>query len=277
MQENDITVPEVVYGTVITDHFEMRYFRFGEGGRTMVILPGLSLKSVMDSAEAVAQEYASFADSFTVYVLDRRKQVPSLYTVKDMACDTAEAFTKLGLSDICLFGASQGGMIALCIAQDHPELVSKLILGSSACMIPEGRYAAIDEWISFARQKDRAGLYLSFGEKLYPKHVFEANRSVFESLAETVTDEELEKFIILAEGTKGFDVSDRIELITCPVLSLDAEDDMVLGQESGQLIKEKLKDHPSFSSYTYSGFGHAAFDTAAPEYQERMLRFFLSE
>ena len=277
MQDNVVPANGVVYGTVTADGFDMRYFRFGEGSRTMVILPGLSVQSVMGSADAVAQEYAAFTDDFTVWVFDRRDRLPDEYTVIDMAADTAAAFDKLGLRDIFLFGASQGGMIALCIALNHPGLVSKLILGSSACRVSDSMYQVIGDWGSLARQKDRSGLYLSFGEKLYPKHVFEAYKPVFGSMAETVTDEELEKFIILAEETKSFDVSDRIGLVSCPVLSIDADDDMVLGPEAGQLIKEKLKDHPSFSSYTYSGFGHAAFDTAAPEYQERMLSFFLGE
>ena len=277
MQDNTVTGNGITSGTVLTDTFVMRYFRFGSGDRTMVILPGLSVQSVMNSAEAVAQEYAVFTDDFTVWVFDRSERLSSGYTVFDMAADTAEAFDKLGLSDIYLFGASQGGMIALCIALDHPGLVSKLILGSSACRVSEDQYEVISGWASLAKRKDRAGLYLSFGEKLYPEHVFEAYRPVFVSMAETVTDEELEKFIILAEGTKDFDVSDKIDLISCPVLSIDADDDMVLTPEAGQLIADKLKDKPDFSRFTYSGLGHAVFDTAAPEYQQRMLRFFLDK
>ena len=277
MQDNTVTGNGITSGTVLTDTFEMRYFRFGSGDRTMVILPGLSVQSVMGSAEAVAQEYAAFTDDFTVWVFDRREDLPSRYTVSEMAADTAEALEKLGLRDICLFGASQGGMISLCIGQDHPKLISKLILGSSACRVSEKQYEVISGWVSLAKQKDRAGLYLSFGEKLYPEHVFEAYRPVFESMAETVTDDELNRFIILAEGTKGFDVSDKMDLISCPVLSIDADDDMVLLPEAGQLIADKFRDKPGFSRYTYSGLGHAVFDTAAPEYQQRMLLFFLSE
>ena len=224
-----------------------------------------------------AQEYSAFSENFTVWVFDRREDLPGRYTVSDMAADTAEVFEELGLRDICLFGASQGGMIALCIAQDRPELISKLILGSSACRVSEKQYEVISSWVSLAEQKDRAGLYLSFGKKLYPEHVFEAYRPVFESMAETVTDGEIDRFIILAEGTKGFDVSGKMDLISCPVLSIDADDDMVLTPEAGQLIADRLRGRTAFSRYTYSGFGHAAFDTAAPEYQQRMLRFFLGE
>ena len=38
---------------VITPEFEMKYFKFGSGKKAFVILPGLSVTSVMDAAQAV--------------------------------------------------------------------------------------------------------------------------------------------------------------------------------------------------------------------------------
>ena len=46
----------------------MDYFRFGNGSRTMVILPGLSVQSVMASARLIADAYEMFAEEYTVYV-----------------------------------------------------------------------------------------------------------------------------------------------------------------------------------------------------------------
>ena len=115
--------------------FEMEYLRFGEGKKTLVILPGLSIQSVMGAADAVAAAYQSLEDSYTIYVFDRRAELPSPYTVRDMARDTAEAFAALGLRKVCLFGASQGGMIALVLAVEHPELVGKMVLGSSSAHV----------------------------------------------------------------------------------------------------------------------------------------------
>ena len=40
----------------ITDSFEMSYFRFGEGSETLVIIPGLSAKSVIGAADAIIEE-----------------------------------------------------------------------------------------------------------------------------------------------------------------------------------------------------------------------------
>ena len=62
--------------TVKTEMFSMDYFRFGHGKETLVILPGLSVQSVMGFADAVAEAYQMFADDYTVYVFDRRKELP---------------------------------------------------------------------------------------------------------------------------------------------------------------------------------------------------------
>jgi len=62
--------------TIQTNAFSMEYFRFGRGKDPLVILPGLSVQSVMLFADAVAESYRSFTDRYTVYVFDCRKELP---------------------------------------------------------------------------------------------------------------------------------------------------------------------------------------------------------
>ena len=269
MNERSIPIEKVE-----TPDFTMNYFRFGSGGRTFVILPGLSVQSVMNSAAAVADAYGSMAEDFTVYVFDRRSELPQTYSVHDMARDTAEAMSILGLHDVYLFGASQGGMMAMVIAAEHPELVGKLALGSAAAKIDEVQYRAIEEWIDIAKRKDAVSLYLDFGKKLYPPEVFEQYRKALILAGKAVTDHELERFIVLAEGTRGFDITGGLQNIRCPVLAIGAEDDAVLGPDAAAEIVEQLGSREDFELRIYDGYGHAAFDTA-PDYKERLMRFFM--
>ena len=259
---------------VKTDTFAMEYFRFGKGKKTLVILPGLSIQSVMGAANAVAEAYQSLEDDFTIYVFDRRKDLPPVYTVRDMARDTAAAFQTLGVKDVCLFGASQGGMIALVIAIEHTELVGKMVLGSSSAHVKDAQYRVIEEWIDLAKSKDKEALYLTFGKEIYPPEVFEQYRETLTAAAKTVTDEDLKRFIILAEGTKGFDVTEELSRIQCPVLAVGVFEDQVLDSDATMEIAEKLDDRADFRLYMYTGFGHAAFDTA-PDYRRRLLKFFM--
>lgn len=262
----------ILIKTVKTDRFSMDFFRFGKGEKTLVILPGLSVQSVMGAAEAIAAAYQSLTDRFTIYVFDRRAELPEVYSVQDMARDTAEAFRALGLKKVCLFGASQGGMIALVLAIEQPALVGRLALGSSSAHVREEQYRVIEKWIGLARSGDREALYLDFGREIYPPSVFEQYRDTLIAAAKTVTDRELERFIILAEGTKGFDVVSKLDRIRCPVLALGVFEDSVLDSDATMEIAEKLDGRPDFRLYMYTGYGHAAFDTA-PDYRQRIRRF----
>lgn len=258
--------------TVKSDEFEMRFFRFGQGERPFVILPGLSVKSVMDSAEAVAEAYAMFAENYTVYVFDRRSRLPETYSVRDMGRDTAEAMAALGLQDVFLFGASQGGMIAQVIAIEHPELVNRVVLGSTASHVEKALYRMLDRWVALAETGDGVGLYLAFGEAIYPPEVFEEARQGLADAGKTVTGEDLRRFVILAKGIKDFSVLRELDHIRCPVLAIGSYEDRVLDSDATMEIAEKL-DLPPEELYLYTGYGHAAFDTA-PDYKERILRFF---
>ena len=261
--------------TVRTDTFTMDFFRFGRGDIPLVILPGLSVQSVMGAADAIAAAYRSLEDRFTIYVFDRRGELPPSYPVREMARDTAEAFRTLGLKDACVFGASQGGMIALVIAAEHPELIRKMVLGSTSAHVREPQYRVLEGWADLARKKDPVGLYLAFGSEIYPPEVFAQYRETLISAAQTVTEAELERFIILVEGTKGFNIVDELDRIRCPVLAVGVYEDSVLDSDATMEIAEKLDHRADFRLYMYVGFGHAAFDTA-PDYRERMLKFFLS-
>ena len=195
--------------------------------------------------------------------------------MSDMARDTADAMKALGLGDVYLFGASQGGMMAMIIAAENPGLVKKLALGSACVSVDGEAFSVIERWIDFARKKDGIGLFLDFGEKLYPSEIFEQYKDALAALGESVTGEECARFIILAEGTRGYSSQALIDSIKCPVLVLSAADDRVLGSRAGEELIAAFSGRPDFSYHVYDGYGHAAFDTAT-DYKERLKNFFNS-
>ena len=262
--------------TVTTDSCSMNYFKFGKGAQTLIMIPGLSVQSVMGSAELVASAYAPMSDDFTIYLFDRRSDLPATYTVDDMARDTAGAIRKLGLSNVDIFGASQGGMIAMKIAIDNPDLVHKLVLGSTSAKIGDNEFDGVKAWVDLARKGDAEALYLAFGEAIYPTEIYEQSKDLLIQVAKTVTEEDMNRFVILAEGMKGFDVTADLNKITCPVLVIGSSDDRVLGSEASELISECMKGKDGFEIYMYEGFGHAAYDTA-PDYKDRLMKFLLSK
>ncbi|MBO7048027.1 MAG: alpha/beta hydrolase [Spirochaetia bacterium] len=247
----------------------MNYIKFGTGDKILVMLPGLSVKSVLLMGDAVKNAFRAYDKDYTIYLIDRREDVPPVYTVTDMARDTAEKMKELGLEDVCLFGASQGGMMAMLIAAWYPELVHKLVLGSTAAKISDLGNSVIGGWVSMAEKRDGAALYLDFLKKVYPSYLFDQFRDIFIATGKSVTEEEFARFIIIAKGAVDFDATSELDKIKCPVLVVGSEDDAVLGSAASYDIARKL----GCQIHMYKDYGHDCYDTA-PDFRDRMFNFF---
>ena len=248
---------------------KMDYIVFGTGEKNFVILPGLSVHSVMGAADAIADSYQDFSEEYTVYVFDRAADIREGYTVRDMADDTAAVMNALGIEDADVFGASQGGMIALYLAIDHPELVHKMILGSTLSKPNDTADQVIGEWIRLAEEKDETGLLESFADHVYSEATLEVYRETLISSNLGISDEEFQRFVILAEACGTFDCYDELSAIRCPVLVIGSEGDRVVTAEGSRQIAEAI----GCELYLYDdSYGHGVYDEA-PDYRQRCLDF----
>lgn len=255
-------------GTVKTDGFEMDYLVFGEGKRILVIIPGLSIKSVILSSAGVEAAYGIFKKDFTVYLFDRRRTVTDGYTVADTAEDIAAAMMKLGIEKADVFGVSQGGMAAQYIAIEHPELINKLVLGSTTSKASS--LSNLNSWREYAQNGDINGLAESFMNLLYSEQTVEAYSGIILSQYKDLSGYELERFAVMAKASDGFDVYGRLEEIRCPTLVLGAVNDKVIPAVDMEKIAEKL----NCAIYMYVQYGHAVYDEA-PDYKSRIMDFLL--
>ena len=256
-----------------TAGFTMDYFRFGNPeGKPAVILPGISILSVMNYADAVVSAYAELAEDHDVYLLDRRKDLPDMYSIGEMAEDTYTALRSLGLEKADLYGVSQGGMMAMIIAVNHPEFVRKLALASTTCRAAGAEENALEKWISLAENKDARGLTEQFGEYVYSKDYYGQNREAILSMANYVKEEDLERFVILAKSMRAYDISGRLKDIKCPVLVMGGAEDRILHEGALKEIADALNGE----LHVYEGYGHAVYDEAE-DFIPRIHAFFNAE
>lgn len=253
---------------VKTERFTMNYLKSGSGKRAFVIIPGMSLKSVLGSAEAVAGEFSEFTGEYTVYLFDRREDMPDKYSVYDMADDTSEAMTVAGITSADIFGASQGGMIAMVIAAKYPSLVDKAVIASSLAKPNEYVPRVFSRWKELAEKRDVPALNRDVFTKVYSDAYYSSYSDVFAVLEKEGTDEECRHFAILAEAVLGFDFYGRLNEIKCPVLVMGDRNDRVFGGEASELIAEKL----GCEIYMYDGYSHAVYDEA-PDFRKRVYDF----
>lgn len=255
--------------TVKTEAYEMEYFTFGHADRPFVLIPGIGIKSVTLSAAAVVAAYEPFTRDYAVTVFDRKKNIQPGYDVFAMAEDTADAMRRLGIRNACVCGVSQGGMVAQVLAIRHPELVCKMVLGSSLPRQNEISKNTFDRWYRLACGNDIRALNRDVFNKVYSEAYYRRYADIFRKAETDGTPEEMKRFAVLARACRTFDAYDELNKIKCPVLVIGAKEDRVLSVQGSVELAEKLH----CECYLYDRFGHAAYDEA-PDYRERVLRFF---
>ena len=243
---------------------EFPYIRFGTGKKNVVMVAGMSMTGLAGLGETVSEMYRDYAEEYTVYVFDRLRVLPDDASVRGMAQDTAEAMRALGIEKADVIGASQGGMIALYLAIDHPELVHALIPCSSCCYQNEVGKETFSVWSALADQMDGNGIYRDFFARVFTV----PNEEALALCLDTGTAEQCRRFGILARACYNFDCRDELSGVRCPVLVLGSARDRVLGSASSPDLAERL----GCECFIYQDYGHAVCDEA-PDFRQRMLDF----
>lgn len=251
----------------------MEYACFGAGPKTLIIIPGLSLRSVLASAASVETAYKIFKEEYTVYLFDRKKNAAPGYTIAEMARDMAAALKSLGLEHVDVFGTSQGGMVGQYLAIEYPELVARLVLASSSSRAEPLQVEVIEGWADLAEAGKADELVASFVDNCFTPSFLERYRRALMMMYRRLTQEEMSRFAVMARACKLVDTYDRLGEIKCPVFVIGAGIDHVVTYEASVKIAEKLKAcGVPHQFYTYKESGHAVFDEA-PDYKERVLNF----
>ena len=254
------------------DDTYMNIIRFGRGEKAFVLLSGVSLCGLEGAGAGVAAAYADYADGYTVYLFDRKKVLPSGYRVADMAEDVYRALCTLGIEQADVYGVSQGGMMALCLALAHPALVRRLALCSTQARAGRTMREVAAVWQQLAAQADAAGLNRCFAELVYSPAYRAQYSEAFRAMEQQGTAADCARFAILAKACAEFDVFDRLGQIRCPALVLADVNDRVIDVSSSRELAEQL----SCTLHLYQVYSHAVFDEAA-DVKQRVLAFMRQE
>lgn len=111
------------------------YNRAGNGPNPLVIFQGLMFENKPQSGMTFG--YGFLAKEYTVYAVLRKPGLPPGYTLKEMADDYAEMIRQEFGGPVDVIGVSTGGALAQHFAADHPELLRRLVIHSSAHTLGE--------------------------------------------------------------------------------------------------------------------------------------------
>lgn len=255
--------------TLKTGRCELDYIAFGTGKTPLVILNGVSLRTLAVSAPVMRAGYARFGESHRVYMIDRRKNIQPGLSVDDMALDTAAALDCIGVKNADVLGFSQGGMIAQRIAVLRPELVGRLCLVSTLARQNETSRKTLAAWSALVQSGDVRALNREVFRSVYSDAYLQRYRRAFQMLEGEGTAEEVRRFGVLVEACREFDAYDALDAIDCPVLAIGSLHDRTLSPCGMTELAEKL----GCELYMYDDYGHALNDEA-PDFKQRVANFF---
>ncbi|MBD5521448.1 MAG: alpha/beta hydrolase [Lachnospiraceae bacterium] len=247
---------------------ELDYVRFGKGDKTLIMIPGLTLKGVKGSALILAYMYRIFAQDYTVYVFDKKSNIPDGYTVRELANDVALAMNMLNIQNADVFGTSQGGMIAQYLAIDHPHMVHKLVLGVTASRKNETMENTIHRWIEMTDRNDFKALVIDVFKKMYSKSYIKKYKWLFPLLAVLGKPKDPSRFINLAKACLTCNAYPELNKISCPVFVIGGSQDKIVTGQASYEIADRL----NCEIYMYDDLGHAAYEEAK-DFNDRIYRF----
>jgi len=205
--------------------------------------------------------YKFLADDYTTYLVGRKAGLPVGYSMKDMSDDYASMIKEEFGGPVDVIGVSTGGSIAQHFAADHPNLVRRLVIHSSAYTLnDEAKKAQMDSAI-FARRLNWRAAYAELLRLLLPSGGFRGSltkpliwlvsalAAVFES-PENPSD-----FVVTVEAEDKHDFKARLSEILAPTLVVAGDNDPGYSVE---LFHETSEGIPNANLILYEGMGHPA-------------------
>jgi pimeloyl-ACP methyl ester carboxylesterase len=254
---------------------EYSYVRFGSGPENLVILPGITLENEPPNQLAAwtyRLGFGRFAEGHTVYLINRRRGMPSRYTTRDMASDYARVMAEeLGPSRV--MGFSTGGSIAQYVALDHPELVQRLVLVVTASRLSEEGRETCERWQKLARGRswrelraDMASINVTSESN---KRLARAFMAVFGTLVLRAPSDPSD-FLTTLEADLGHDTTDLLPELSAPTLLIGGDEDPFFSES---LLRETAGKIPDAELRVYEGVGHGVPKERKRRYEDDALVF----
>ena len=242
------------------------FVRFGEGPGKLVVFPPINdaLQDVTHGARFFRWYFRRFAGDHTVYLVSRRRGLPSGYTTRDMAADYGEALGRdIGLAHV--MGLSLSGLVAQHFAADHPDHVESLAIGVAARRLGLEGQEIVRRWVDMARTGRWRELHAEMVVAMY----MGVRRPLYELLARLLGGAAVrypsarEDFVVSAEAALDHDADDRLRAIAARALVVGGAQDRTFPAALQNDTAERI---PGAAVRLIEGVGHGAFDERKPAF-----------
>lgn len=247
------------------------YNRLGHGPRIVVIFQGLLFENkplTGPLARSMTRIYRFLEADYTAYIVTRKPDLPQGYSMRDMSNDYAAMIREEFEGPVDVIGTSTGGSIAQVFAAEHPELVRRLVIHSSAYTLAADAKRAQLRMGRFARQRKWRAAYVEGLRLLAPRTWLGVLLVQFGSfLLSLRPPKDPLDLVITIEAEDRFDFKDRLAEITAPTLVVAGDGDPYYTE---MLFRETASGIPHARLILYAGMGHPA---AGKQFEQDVLRF----
>lgn len=146
-----------------------KYMKVGKGSKNLILIPGVSITSVLASADLIEKRFSSYLDDYTLYLFERTTNVLDDEDAYSMAEDYVKVFDALGLDKVYIYGVSYGGIMSQIIGIKYPKKLVKCALISTTSRENDHSKAVGDRWSSIAKSRDFKLLNETFVKDLFSK------------------------------------------------------------------------------------------------------------
>ena len=235
------------------------YNRCGHGPRTLVVFQGLQSENkplTGLSARMKLGVYSFLQEEYTTYVVVCKPGLPDGYSMKNMADDYAVMIGAELEPPVDVIGTSTGGAIAQHLAADHPELLRRLVIHSSAYTLSDAAKEVQMRVGHLARQRKwREASAVLFGFAMSPNRFGKIAAAIGSLVMAASAPKDPSDLIVTVEAEDKHDFRNRLAEIRAPTLVIAGEKDPFYSEA---LFRETAEGIPNARLILYKDMGHPA-------------------
>lgn len=242
-----------------------------EDGEAVILSAGLGGAGAYwtPQIDALAQRYR-------VILYDHRgtgrsdRKLPAAHTIEQMAEDVIAVLDGLGVARAHLVGHALGAHIGLTLALTAPERLASLVAVNGWVRLEAHTARCFDTRLALLRDSGIDAFIRATPLFLYPAAWMaeHAERLAAEETHQRASFPGVEITEARIAAVRAFDIEDRLNEITTPLLALGAMDDLLVPWTASARLAQGVKDGRLWGML---GGGHACNVTMAHEFNERLL------
>jgi len=214
------------------------HYEISGDGEPLLLLHGLG-SSGLDWGEQVP----AFSKRYQVITPDlagfgRSDRLTARYSIAEYAKDIFRLLDHLRIDHCHLLGYSMGGAVAFQMAADMPRRISSLIILNSLPSFVLDNFAKRREYFLrclIVRLFGMKPLARLVTKRLLPK---DEHRMIGEKMAARYELNDRKSYLAALKALVGWSVSDRLDVLTMPVLMISADQDYTPAEEKRKYVEQ---------------------------------------